>query len=138
MRHSTSVRRVVPPSPARTLDLFAAQAETDAWERVFPEVARAANAVLEAEEYVCWWHVRLALYQVGKLSGAEACHAAGRFARRLGLVAQRDENGNVVRERPSEEYNRLFPKGHSNCGTRWIRPRPALVPASSYAVVPRR
>ncbi len=137
-RHPVGIRRHLKLTPAEQLDAFAQLAETDDWERVFPDVARAANVILDVQGYVTWAHVRLALFKVDKLTEAEKCAAAGRFARRMGLIAEKDERGNVIRERPSEEYNQVFPRSHANLATRWVRPRPRLLTDVERVMVPTR
>jgi len=113
-RHPQGVRRRVPPTTAEQLDAFAQAAASDAFEQLLPDIQRVVGAVIAAQGYACWWHVRLGLYDVGKICGKEVMRAAGTFARRCGLVAKRDADGGIKSERPNERYNKLFPKSHAN------------------------
>lgn len=108
------VSKVVPPSAADQLDAFAQSGVADNFEALVPDIERAVRAVLITQGYVCWWHVRLGLFDLGKIDGTEVMRGAGTFARRCGLVALRDELGGVRSERPDERYNKLFPKSHAN------------------------
>ena len=121
-RHPTGVRRAVPPSPADQVDMFAQKGVTADFETLMPDIERAVKAILRAQRYVCWWHVRLALYDAGKIDGTEVMRAAGTFARRCGLLACRDEEGGVKSERPDARYNKLFPDSHGNRHTRYRYP----------------
>lgn len=113
-RHPRGVRRRVPPTAAEQLDAFAQRAATDSFETLLPDIRKVVDAVIAAQGYVCWWHVRLGLYDVGKILGTEVIRAAGTFARRCGLVAKRDSEGGIKSERPNERYNKVFSKSHAN------------------------
>lgn len=111
------------------LGLFANRGTTDNFERLVPDIRRAVTALLRVQDYVCWWHVRQALFQAGYIDGTEVIRGAGTFAKRCGLVAVKDAEGRVMAERPDEQYNKLFPKSHANRHTCYQYPRPPIADA---------
>jgi len=85
-------------------------------ESLLTQAERAANAILDAQQSVAVWEVRIGLAQVGQLAndGKESLDALGALGRRMGLVA-------VGSERPPAWAMLMLEKSHGNRHTRWRR-----------------